>query len=86
MALFVVFLCLLGFCLAAYSTRVDYKGSQVIRCQSETQQQFERLRALEGSNSLGLDFWLETRNIHSPVDMMVSEKNALALGILHKFF
>jgi len=54
-----------------YSTRVTYADRKVLRCYANSKEQLEYLHNIQDDNSLSLDFWLETRNIHSPIDIMV---------------
>jgi hypothetical protein len=54
--------------------RVSYKGSRVMRCQPTTQAHLDEFKALELQNSLELDFWVESRTLASPIDVMVPAK------------
>lgn len=66
------------------SQRVSYEGSKVVRCKASTREKLDILHNLESDNELGLDFWLEARNVNRPVDIMVSNKNSGALDNMLK--
>jgi len=52
-----------------------YEDYVVARCDAETREKLDQLHELEvGNNELGLDFWLETRRVGAPVDIMMSRR------------
>jgi len=60
----------------SFAAKVSYSNHTVIRCNAGNQKQLELLHDLEENNDMELDFWLETRILGKPVDIMVA-KNRL---------
>jgi hypothetical protein len=60
---------------AAFGEKVSYEGHSVLRCMPQNADHLKLLRTLESDNEYNLDFWVETRNIGMPVDMMVSKEH-----------
>lgn len=69
--------------------KVSYQGSQVVRCHPTADEHLDTFKALERENSLSLDFWIESRIVGSPIDIMVPLEHVPALGklpyILHHY-
>lgn len=56
------------------NTKIQYNKHSVLRCHPENNEQLAKLHDIEEGvgHSLNLDFWLETRRLTTPVDIMVS--------------